>query len=243
MIGLLIFGAWELASRGGMISPLFFPAPSTVTETIIRLSGTGELTANLLATIGRLLAGFLLGGIVGLSVGILMGWSAGLRQIVDPIIAVLHPVPKISVFPLVMVVFGIGVVSKLFVIAVAAFFPIVINTTAGVRQISTIHFEVAQNFGASPWHVLRHVILPGSSPMILAGMRLALNVSLSITTAIELLMANNGLGAMIWLSWQTLRIEELYAAIFCLALIGTAIRVTVIFLSRLLVPWQEWNTH
>ena len=241
MIGLLVFGAWELASRGEVISPLFFPAPSTIIETMIRLFGTGELTANLLATIGRLLTGFLIGGMVGLSVGILMGWSAAVRQVVDPLIAAIHPVPKISIFPLIMIVFGIGALSKTLVIAVAAFFPVVINTTAGVRQISPIYFEVAQNFGANPWQVLRYVILPGSSPMILAGVRLALNISLSITTAVELLMAHNGLGAMIWLSWQTLRIEELYAAIFCLAVIGTAIRLTVIFMARRLVPWQEWN--
>ncbi len=75
--------------------------------------------------------------------------------------------------------------------------------------------------------------------MILSGMRLALNLSLTITTAIELLMGQNGLGAMIWLSWQTLRIEELYAAIFCLALIGISFRAAVVYLAHWLVPWQD----
>jgi NitT/TauT family transport system permease protein len=112
---------------------------------------------------------------------------------------------------------------------------------AGVRQISPIYFEVASNYGARPWQVFRHVILPGSSPMILAGVRLALNLSLSITTAIELLMGRDGLGSMIWLSWQTLKIEELYAAIFCLAMIGISIRLLVNFLAGHLVPWQEPN--
>jgi len=240
-IGLMFFAAWELASRAGMISPLFFPAPSIVIDTIIRLLATGELTRNLAATVGRMLTGFLIGGLAGMSLGILMGWSASVRQVIDPLIAAIHPVPKISIFPLIMIVFGIGAISKILVIAVAAFFPMVINTTAGVRHIGLIHFEVARNFGASPWQVFLHVILPGSSPMILAGVRLALNLSLSLTTAIELLMGRDGLGAMIWLSWQTLRIEELYAAIFCLAMIGTLFRYAVIYLSRQLVPWQEWN--
>ena len=136
--------------------------------------------------------------IAGLSIGILMGWSSSARQIMDPLIAALHPVPKISIFPLIMIIFGIGALSKILVIAIAAFFPMVINTMAGVRNISPIYFEVAINYGASPSQVFRQVILPGSSPMILAGIRLALNLSLSITTSVELVMGRNGLGAMIW---------------------------------------------
>jgi ABC-type nitrate/sulfonate/bicarbonate transport system permease component len=243
LIGLVFFGTWELASWANIISPLFFPAPSVVIETIVRLFGNGELTENLLTTLARLLSGFLLGSLAGLSLGITMGWSAAARQVLDPVIAAVHPVPKISIFPLIMIVFGIGALSKTIVIAIAAFFPMVINTMAGVRQISPIYFEVASNYGARPWQVFRHVILPGSSPMILAGVRLGLNLSLSITTAIELLMGRNGLGAMIWLSWQTLRIEELYAAIFCLAMIGISIRLLVNFLASHLVPWQEANNR
>ena len=241
IIGLLFFSVWELASSAELISPLFFPAPTVIIEAIIRLFGSGELTENLAATITRLLSGFLLGGLVGLSLGMFMGWSAATREVVDPLIAAVHPVPKISIFPLIMIVFGIGAMSKTMVIAVAAFFPMVINTMAGVRQISPIYFEVAKNYGAGPWQIFRHVTLPGSSAMILAGIRLALNLSLTLTTSIELLMGHNGLGAMIWLSWQTLRIEELYAAIFCLALIGITFRYALIFLANRLVPWQERN--
>lgn len=241
MIGLLFFGAWEFASSAELISPLFFPAPTVIADAIVRLFESGELTESLAATITRLLSGFFLGGLVGLSLGMLMGWSAATRQVIDPLIAAVHPIPKISIFPLIMIVFGIGAMSKTMVIAVAAFFPMVINTMAGVRQISPIYFEVARNYGAGPWQTFRHVILPGSSPMILAGMRLALNLSLTLTTSIELLMGQDGLGAMIWLSWQTLRIEELYAAIFCLALIGITFRFAVMFLASRLVPWQERN--
>ncbi len=241
IIGLLFFSAWEMASSAEWISPLFFPAPTVILEAIARLFSTGELTENLAATITRLLSGFFLGGTVGLLLGMLMGWSTATRQVIDPLIAAIHPVPKISIFPLIMIVFGIGAMSKTMVIAVAAFFPMVINTMAGVRQISPIYFEVAENYGAGPWQTFRYVILPGSSAMILAGIRLALNLSLTLTTSIELLMGQNGLGAMIWLSWQTLRIEELYAAIFCLALIGITFRFTIIFLAHRLVPWQARN--
>jgi len=239
IIGLLFFSVWQLASSAELISPLFFPPPTVILDAIVRSLGTGELTRNVVATVTRLLAGFCLGGAIGLALGMLMGWSAAVRQVIDPLIAAVHPIPKISIFPLIMIVFGIGAMSKTMVVAVAAFFPMVINTMAGVRQVSPIYFEVARNYGANPWQTFRHVILPGSSPMILAGMRLALNLSLTLTTSIELLMGQDGLGAMIWLSWQTLRIEELYAAIFCLALIGITFRFTVMFLASRLVPWQE----
>lgn len=238
-IGLALFALWEAAGRMGLVSPLFFPAPSVIIDTLVRLFGNGELTANVLATVTRVMSGFLLGGLLGLSLGMLMGWSASLRQVVDPLVAAVHPIPKISIFPLIMIIFGIGVLSKTLVVAIAAFFPMVINTMAGVRQISPIYLEVADNYGAGPWKVFTRVILPASSPMILAGVRLALNLSLTITTSVELLMAQDGLGSMIWLSWQTLRIEELYAAVVALAAIGILFRFTIVTLTKRLVPWQS----
>ena len=99
IIGLLFFTGWELASSGELISPLFFPAPTTIVGAIVRLFGTGELTENLVATITRLLSGFLLGGFVGLSLGMLMGWSAATRQVIDPLIAAVHPVPNRLSYP------------------------------------------------------------------------------------------------------------------------------------------------
>lgn len=243
LIGLAFFTAWELASRAGLISALFFPAPSTIVQTIGDLTATGELPSSIATTLGRLLTGFVVGSIVGLGLGILMGWSSKARQIIDPLIAAVHPIPKISMFPLIMIIFGIGALSKSLVIAIAAFFPTVINTTAGVRQIPSIYFEVAENYGAKPWQVFRHVILPASSPMILAGMRLALNLSLSITTSVELIMGRDGLGAMIWLSWQTMRIEDLFAAVTCLALIGISFRIVVNLLARWLVPWHDASAN
>jgi len=239
LVGILIFLLWEVASRTAVIPPLFFPPPSEIVITIAHLFASGELPTNIAATLGRLFSGFLLGASAGLTLGILLGLSPAFRQIVDPMIASLHPVPKISLFPLIMIIFGIGALSKSLVVAIAAFFPIVINTMTGVREISPIHFEVASNYGASRWQVFRHVILPGSSPMILAGVRLALNLSLSLTTSVELIIGQNGLGAMIWLSWQTMKTEKLFAAIFCLALIGIGFRLAVNYLAGKLVPWQH----
>jgi ABC-type nitrate/sulfonate/bicarbonate transport system permease component len=139
-----------------------------------------------------------------------------------------------------MIILGIGEPSKIFTIALATFFPILINSMAGVRQISPVHFEVAHNYGANIWNTFVHVIVPGSLPMVLVGMRIAFNNALVITIALELLAARQGLGVMIWYAWETLRTQDLYATLITIALIGTAANFLLQKLTQAVVPW---STH
>jgi ABC-type nitrate/sulfonate/bicarbonate transport system permease component len=230
---------WEWQVRTGGLSALFFPAPSAIARTLVRLLINGELAVNVGATLSRLFLGFALGSLRGLILGLAMGWSRRLRVVVDPFIAAAHPVPKIAVLPLIMIIFGIGESSKVVVVAVAVFFPMLINTMAGVRQISPIHFEVAENYGASLLKVFTRVIAPGSLPLVLTGARLALNVGLLVTIAVELVAAQEGLGEMIWFAWETLRTEELYASLIVIAALGIGLNFLLQRLTARLVPWQE----
>ena len=234
----VILAAWEIAVRSGKLSALFFPAPSVIVRTLIRLLTDGTLVTNVGATLSRVLVGFLLGGIPGVTLGLLMGWSRRLHAVADPFIAAAHPVPKIAILPLIMIIFGIGESSKMIVIAVATFFPILINTMTGVRQIHPIHFEVAKNYGASLVKIFTRVVIPGSLPLILTGMRLALNIALLLTIAVELVAAEKGLGAMVWLAWETLRTEELYASIVVAAALGICFKLLLHRLMRSVVPWR-----
>lgn len=229
---------WEWQVRTGGLSALFFPAPSTIVLTFARLVANGRLTSNVGATLSRLLLGSVLGGIPGMILGLLMGWSRRLRVVIDPFIAAGHPVPKIAILPLFMVIFGIGELSKVIMVAVAAFFPMLINTMAGVRQIRPIHFEVARNYGASLTKVFTRVVLPGSLPLILTGARLALNVALLLTIAVELVAAQKGLGRMIWFAWETLRVEELYASVAMAAILGISFNLFLQRMAMHLAPWQ-----
>lgn len=238
LIVVVALAAWEVFSRAGVLSELNFPAPSKIAATLGRLVATGDLMAHLGATLSRLALGFILGGVPGVVLGLLMGWSRRLRTIVDPLIAAFHPVPKIAVLPLVMLVFGIGEFSKIFLIGVSAFFPMVISAAAGVRQISPIHYEVAASYDASPFKVLSRVVLPGSLPLLLSGARLAVNVALVICVAAEMVAAKSGLGTMIWFAWETMRTEELYASILVVAVLGTTFNLLLEALRRRLVPWQ-----
>jgi NitT/TauT family transport system permease protein len=177
------------------------------------------------------------GGVLGLLLGAWMGWSRPVRLVVDPFVAAFHPVPKISILPLLMIVFGIGEAPKIILVALAAFFPLLLNTMTAVRQINPLHLEVARHYGATGIKLVYRVILPASLPLILIGVRLAINSALVITIAVELLSARTGLGAVIWLAWQTLRTEELYVALFATALIGIGIHRSLQFCERNLIHW------
>jgi ABC-type nitrate/sulfonate/bicarbonate transport system permease component len=161
-----------------------------------------------------------------------------LRSVIDPLVAALHSLPKIAILPLIMIIFGIGDVWKVVVIAIGSFFPMLITSAAGVRQIHPIYFEVAENYGASRLRVYARVVLPGSLPLVLTGLRLAMNTALLLAIAVEIVAAQQGLSSMIWFAWETLRTEELYAALVTAALLGIGFNALVQQLIRVLVPWQ-----
>ena len=234
----VILAIWEWRVRTGGLSALFFPPPSTIALTLVRLITSGELATHLSATLSRLFVGFALGGLPALILGLAMGWSRRLRLVLDPFIAAAHPIPKIAVLPLIMIIFGIGETSKMVVVAVAVFFPMLINTMAGVRQISPIYFEVAENYGAGLFKVFTRVVVPGGLPSVLTGARLALNTALVLTIAVELVAAQEGLGEMIWFAWQTLRTEELYASLIVIAALGISLNFLLQRLTARLAPWQ-----
>jgi NitT/TauT family transport system permease protein len=232
---------WEIASRRALISPVFFPPPSVIVTTIIRLFVLGDLFRDTGATLGRVAIGLVLGGVPGFLVGLVMGWSRRVRTILDPLIAAVQPLPKIALFPLVLILFGLGESSKIVIVALGAFFPMVINTMAGVRAISSTYFDVAECYGAGRLMTFTDIVVPGSLPMAFAGLRLAFNLALLITITVELLSARQGLGAVIWMARETLRIEELYAALVVIACIGIACNALLRCLSGRLIPWQPFE--
>jgi NitT/TauT family transport system permease protein len=228
---------WEVAARTEAVSPVFFPPPTRILAALVVLAIDGRLWPHLSATLGRVTAGFACGGTLGLAAGIAMGRSRQARAVVEPIVAALHPVPKIALLPLAMLILGLGEASKVALVAVASFFPMAVNTDTGIRLLNPVHLEVARNYGAAGLRLYRRVILPGSLPMILAGVRLALNVALLLAVAVELAAGQTGLGRLVWLSWQTLRTEDLYATLVVTALVGSAFHHIVRVLERRFVPW------
>ena len=239
VLAVVLLALWELLGRLAWIPVTFFPPPSVILASLGRMTGSGELPRHLGATVSRLLLALVWGGGAGLVLGMCMGYSTRLRTVLDPFIAALHPVPKLSLLPLIMLIFGIGWFSKALVVAVSTFFPMVINTMVGVRQIDPDYFDVAKVYGASRWRIFRRVVLPGSLPSILAGARMSMNRALGATIGLELITADTGLGAMLFFAWQTLRTEQIYATLFVIAVLGYLFRVTTDGLESRLVPWQR----
>ncbi len=234
-VGLVVL--WETLSRFGVVSRTFMPAPTSIARSLVTETASGVLPKNLAATLLRVLPGLFTGGTAGLLVGLAMGWSRRLRGIVDPFIAAMHPVPKLALLPLFMVLLGLGETPRIVVIALACFFPMLLSSMAGVRQISPVHFEIARNYGASRWQMFRRVVLPGSLPMVLTGLRLAANAALVLAIAVEIASATTGLGSLVWLSWQVFRVELLYATVVLTALLGISMNALLQWTARRLVPW------
>jgi ABC-type nitrate/sulfonate/bicarbonate transport system permease component len=238
LVPLALLALWEVAARMSWIDVRFFPAPSSVAHAMMASMQSGELTVNTLATLQRLLFGFLVGGIPGLMVGILMGVYRPLRLAFDPLIAATYPIPKSAILPLILLIFGLGESSKIVMVAIGAFYPVAINTTTGVREISKIYFDVGRNFNASRWNIFRTVALPGALPFIMTGAKLGAGLGLILISIAEMMGAKTGLGYMIWSAWETFDVEQMYVGLFVISLIGYLITVLFNELERRVVPWK-----
>lgn len=231
-------GCWEALVFLGLLPGLYFPPPTAIARKLVELFADGTLPRNTGMTLYRMGIGLVIGTSLGFLSGVAMGRSESLRRIADPIVGAIYPIPKIAILPLVMIFLGIGESSKLFVVAIAAFFPMLISTLAGVLQIPKIYFEVAANYGTGRRDLLRRVILPASLPTVLGGFRIALNSVIHVTIAVEVVAAVTGLGALVWFSWETFDVEELYATLVVIAVLGVAATYVVNRLSAKLVPWR-----
>ncbi len=243
LVPLTILVVWEVTAQAGWLSRLFFPAPSEILRTLVRLMVSGELPRHMAISLQRITLGFAAGAIPGIMAGLAMGWSRSTRLLLDPLVGALYPLPRLALFPLIMIIFGIGEASKVVTIAIGVFFPALINAMAGVRGIHEGYFEVARSYGARPWKVFRRVVLPGSMPMVLAGLRLSLGLSLLLVIGVEFISSRTGLGAFLWLAWETFRTEYVYAGLFVSAMLGATFAYILRLAEHRLLPWAEGLFH
>lgn len=237
MLAVAVAGVWEVLVRTHAIPGLFLPPPSEIAAALAEEVRAGTMLYHLRVTVLRVVAGVALGGGAGLILGLAMGASRKLRDVGNPIVAALHPIPKLALLPLFMVLFGLGESSKIVVVSAAAFFPMLISAMAGVRQISPVHFDVARNYGASRRQMLMRVELPGSIPMVLTGLRLSANVAFLSAIAVEMVSAHTGLGSQLWLSWQVLRVDLLFATLTVIAILGVSLNAALRWLAWRGAPW------
>ena len=230
---------WELSARTGLIDTRFFPAPTSIVRQGVDLAGSGELWGHLSASLQRLLWGSLLGGIPALLIGIAMGLYRPIRAAIDPLISATYPVPKSAILPLILLIFGLGEASKIVMVALGVFFPVVINTISGVMQIDKIYLDVGKNFRASRWQTFRTVALPGALPSIMAGIKLGIGMGLILIAIAEMVGAKTGIGFMIWDAWQILSVETMYVGLIVISILGFLLTLILNEIEGWILPWKQ----
>ena len=239
---LLLLALWELLVRVRMLDARFFPAPSSIVGTFYTLGFVApwqsSLPSHVLTSLSRAAVGFALGAIPAIGLGVVMGLVPLIRAALQPLIGALFPIPKVAILPLVMLIFGLGEQSKWAIIAIGVFFQVLISTAAGVANIDRIYLDVGRNFGAGRLQTYRTIALPGALPLIFAGLRLGWGVALLLLVTAEMVSSKSGLGYLIWQSWQTFSVEEMYVGLVTIAALGILSFWLLDALESWLLPWK-----
>ena len=236
---LLLLLLWEGAVQLSVLNRIFVPPPSEVVVALVDGLIDGSLVADVVVSSERIALGFLLGAIPATLLGIWSGLNRTVYYLVRPLATMLYPVPKIALLPLVIVVLGIGEISKIATVAISVFLMVVIHTIGGVMQVDRRFFEVGRLYGANQRTLFRTVALPASLPAIIEGWKLAMGFALTLIVGVEFVGASNGIGYRIWQSYELYAIADMFAAVCLIAALGWVLTVGLDELERLLVPWRH----
>ena len=234
--------AWEGAARLGFIDVRIIPAPTTVIVTVLDLVEHGNLIENTGDTVFRFLAGMVLGSFPGVFVGLTMGLFRWVQIIFGPIVAAFYNVPRVALFPLVLILLGLNETSNIFMIALGPFFTMLITAAGAVSSVEPIYRDVAKNFSTRPRHLYFMVILPAIAPALMDGLRISVGLGLLGTIAVEFLVGDNGLGHLIWNSWEVLSLKQSMAGLVVAALVGYVFYASLGILERFALPWHRPTT-
>jgi NitT/TauT family transport system permease protein len=240
---ILMLLVWELAPRTGIIDPVFVPAFSTVLNALKDLALSGELLTHTLISLKRALIGFGIAVGVAIPVGFLVGWFKNFEKFVDPGLQALRQLPTLALFPVFILLFGIGEVSKVAIICKACFWPVFLNTVSGVAQLDPLLVKSARSMGVSRFGMFKKVVLPATIPSIFSGLRLSGSTALLILVAAEMMGANAGLGYLIFSTESRFEIPSMYAAILAMTILGIIVNYGLTTLERRASRWKEKIVH
>jgi NitT/TauT family transport system permease protein len=236
VVGLLV---WEFVSRVVVANALFLAAPSQIFAAIIALAETGELWRHLGVSSAEFALGYVIASVLGIAAGLSMANSAAVKQAMTPWVSGLYATPTIALAPLFILWFGIGIWSKVLIVVLLVFFPVTINTEAGLRTTSERLIEMLRSFGASPRQIFFKVALPSAVPFILAGLKLGIGRGLIGVVVAELFGSRAGLGRLISASADAFNMPDLFAGVVVLAVAGILMTAGFSWLEARLVPWTK----
>ncbi|HTP50973.1 MAG TPA: ABC transporter permease [Anaeromyxobacteraceae bacterium] len=256
LVPALVVAAWDLLARSGAVSPLVLPSPAQVVrrwaayasplspydpsaESYLAWLASGELWLDSAGSLYRVLGGFLLGTALALPLGLLMGAKGSVNDLLNPVLQVVRPIPPIAFIPLAILWFGLGNPPAFFLIALGAFFPVLVNTIAGVRNVDQIYLRAARNLGAGELTVFRRVMLPGAMPYILAGLRIGIGIAFIVVIVAEMTAVNRGLGYRILEAREYFWSDKIIAGMVSIGLIGLAIDWVMGRVNARLLRWHR----
>ncbi|MFN3576343.1 MAG: ABC transporter permease subunit [Tabrizicola sp.] len=240
-VAVMLF-VWWLVTALGLVKPLFVPSPQSVLAKFVQIWNQGFTNTPFVEHVAistfRVFSAFLLACLIGLPLGLAMGMSPVMRGIFDPPIEFYRPIPPLAYLPLMIIWFGIDETSKILLIFLSVFAPIVLGARSGVKSAAIEQIHAAYSFGATRWQVMRHVILPSAMPEILTAMRVGIGFGWTTLVAAEMVAATKGLGYMVLSASQFLQTSVVIMGIFVIAIIAFAFDLFMRFLERRLVPWK-----
>lgn len=234
--GLLL---WESIGRLFVTNSLFLATPSQIAAEIYRMTLSGELLVHMGVSGAEFAIGLAIAIVAGIGVGFMVAISKPAQAVLGPWIAALYATPTVAVAPLIILWFGIGLWSKVFVVAVNAIFPMIINTESGLKATDAKLIEAVRCFGAGRFQILWNVMLPSALPYILAGVRLSVGRAIVAVVVGELFGSRAGLGFMVSQASEVFNMPRLFAAVMVLALVGMILTGVARLLERLLQPWNR----
>jgi NitT/TauT family transport system permease protein len=238
--------AWEISTRLLLENELLIPPPSSVVRSFWKLLASGELNKHFLATLLEFAYGFSTACVIGIVLGYLMGMYKWFDEVMDPWIATLYSIPIITIVPLIIIWFGIGMVSKVIVVFKITAVAIILNTAAGIKALDPVWLELAKSLRLSALETTYKIRLPGALPYIITGMRLGVGRALLGVIVAELMAANAGLGYMLRDSSETWDSPKLFVTVFLLAAIGLVSFNLIKKFERRMAPWRqsaEWSAE
>ena len=231
--------AWEVAARSGAFTPYMLPALSAVLERIWHDLIAGDLVLNTAVTLYRALAGFLIGAVAGIALGMGISRNRVTNWFFDPIISVGFPMPKIAFLPVVILWLGVYDISKITMIAVEAVFPVVTATIVGIRGVERELIWSARNMGAGERELLWQIALPAALPQIITGLQVALPIALIVAIVTEMFMGGYGLGGAMNTASRFADSRGVFAGIVEIAVIGYALVKGMALIRRRLLLWHQ----
>jgi NitT/TauT family transport system permease protein len=232
------FALWELLPRMGIISQVFLPTFSETIKTLIGLFTSGKIFVHIGISLARALAGFFLAVIFAIPLGFLMGWYNRFEKYTDLFMQTLRNTSTFALFPIFLLLFGLGEASKVAIIFYAATWQLLINTISGVKNIDPLYIKAAKSMGATDRQLFSKVILPASMPSIVSGARLGIKIAFMTVIAAEMIGARSGLGFFIQNAQFNFMIPEMYAGVLVLAAIGVILNYILVWLEKKATSWK-----